>query len=293
MNKYKKTFYSILGRQKKWADIHGIKRSSDDDLYTETLEMNLFEPLSPESKKEFMASDGEEIKDSKEKTAKMRCLYSSSALVVNIFEYLRKNKLYETIADIFDIPKNIKNIHYEGLNEKLQCKFIIYKGAKRHPHLDVHFEYDDGYIVGIESKYTEPFRNTLTMKEKRINIKNDFNKNYGEEFKKIFPSLYKCINDQNFWDDFEFLDIKQILTHILGIVKNTSKFKFLYLYYPHLHSDDNKYEKEIEKFFNILSSEKIQSCFIKWTDVLNKLSKESRIEEKYYIYNAERYLLGV
>jgi hypothetical protein len=227
MDKYKKSFYSILNSQKNWADTHKIKRSSDDELYTETLEMNLFEPMSLESKKEFITSDGEEIENSNGKPAKMRCLHSSSALVVNFFEYLRKNKLYETIADIFDMPKNIKDIHYEGVNENLQCKFIIYKTAKRHPHPDVHFEYDDDYIVGIESKYTEPFRNTLEKKEKRIKSKNDFNNYYGKEFKKKFPVLYKRIEVSKYFENFEFLDIRQILTQILGIAKNTNNFKRL------------------------------------------------------------------
>ena len=77
----KTTKQVIYAQQQDWATRHGIQFNNEG--YTETVEQNLFQPLTAASKAEFGSGAGSELEE------KMRALYSSSALVCNVFDYWR------------------------------------------------------------------------------------------------------------------------------------------------------------------------------------------------------------
>ncbi len=82
----------ILARQTSWAENRGISLIGSKGIkgkrtYTPELNLNLFEPLSPEVKESFLKGDGNEILGSSNNPAKMQAVHSSSVLGVNIFHY--------------------------------------------------------------------------------------------------------------------------------------------------------------------------------------------------------------
>ena len=83
----------IKSKQQNWAKRQGFElvggtipdRGEKNYLYD--LTDNLFEPLSDENLIYYDSGDGNETRDSKTRLAKMKALHSSSALVVNMFQY--------------------------------------------------------------------------------------------------------------------------------------------------------------------------------------------------------------
>ena len=162
-------YRQIIENQAKWARnklaCEKYHKYSNGKIYVYDLKNNLYLDLSDNSKKEFEASDGKELtsKAPGVNEPKMNALHSSSALCVNIFEYWKNKNNYDVLATTLGINSGIKEIHYEGKDNKLEHKFKIFndttQGGRKipHPHPDVYFECIDGSFVPVEVKYTELF----------------------------------------------------------------------------------------------------------------------------------------
>lgn len=102
------TIKYLKERQKIWAAIHeidliGSKITKGERIYTECIEDNLFARQMLEStKREYSSADGQEFGNG-EFPGKMQALHSSSAIVVNVFEYW-KSKSPDFIAKALKIP---------------------------------------------------------------------------------------------------------------------------------------------------------------------------------------------
>jgi histidinol phosphatase-like PHP family hydrolase len=305
----------ILEHQRKWAiDVRHLRKDEDffilehGQCYTFETDNNFFIPLSEESINEFKKSPGNELKEDKwSGKPKMNALHSSSALVINIFEHWKKIKKYTEIAVSLGIDSNgIKSMHYESIDENLECKFKTFFNTEPHP--DVYFEYNDGSVVSIECKYTEPFNKQSNLEENKKN--SDFKELYvikgkGSEFEKRLPKLFSYsqkLFDINEICSYKYLDVKQLIKHILGMeatIENRSKYKLLYLYYPSLDicfpsikEINDEYKKEILRFTNELD-EGIQFYSLTWYDLLRNLycnqSTMSDSDKQYLYYNISRY----
>ena len=83
----------IKSKQQSWAKrknfnlLGGTIPNKGEKNYLYSLADNLFEPLSKENLDSYNSGDGNETKDSKTRLAKMKALHSSSAIVVNLFQY--------------------------------------------------------------------------------------------------------------------------------------------------------------------------------------------------------------
>lgn len=83
----------IKSKQQNWAKRQGFELvggtipDKGEKNYLYDLTDNLFEPLSDENLIYYGSGDGNETKDGKIRLAKMKALHSSSALVVNMFQY--------------------------------------------------------------------------------------------------------------------------------------------------------------------------------------------------------------
>lgn len=75
----------LIAHQKTWAAGHGL--APDENAYLSAIEKNLFQTLSERTRQSFIDGSGGELVDSPKGPAKMKALYSSSALAVNVFDF--------------------------------------------------------------------------------------------------------------------------------------------------------------------------------------------------------------
>lgn len=86
----------ILLKQQNWAKrkgielVHGTIGSDGEKNYVSDLAQNLFAPLSEDNFVCYSQGDGNETKDGGKRRAKMKALHSSSAIVVNLFQYWQR-----------------------------------------------------------------------------------------------------------------------------------------------------------------------------------------------------------
>jgi hypothetical protein len=75
----------ILAQQKAWAQAAGLKLIPPG--YLESVDANLRQPMAAATLTAFQAGEAAELKDFPRHPAKLRALFSSAALVVNVFEH--------------------------------------------------------------------------------------------------------------------------------------------------------------------------------------------------------------
>lgn len=281
------TLKYLKEKQKIWASIQGIeligsKISRGERLYTKRIEDNLFAgKLSESTKNEYAIADGQEFGNG-EFPGKMQALHSSSAIVVNVFEYW-KSKTSDLMAKALKIPsQNIEEIVFE-------VKFPIVKDFIKHPNIDVVLHYKSGYITAIESKFTEPFG---SYKKKGIDARY-FNKVDWCTTPEMLK-LAKKISPEN--DIFKLVDAAQLIKHMLGLLKNCShkknKFRLVYLYYDTFSADGNLHDEEIRMISEIFQKDDLNfQCRSYQELIIDMFNKNRNDEDKRYIrYLAERYL---
>lgn len=175
----------IKQKQSSWAQrqgfelISGTIGANGEKTYLQNVADNLFEPLTQDSADSYNAGDGGETKDTANRLAKMKAVHSSSAIVVNLFQYwkgkdisplmyalnLRRKPQPDTVTknagndatDVSEIlPKeNAAKIYFEK-------KFRISDDTvtfKKPANLDVVIE-EPLCHTAIESKFTEPYGNS-------------------------------------------------------------------------------------------------------------------------------------
>ena len=312
-------------KQQSWAKRQGLGlvcgtiSGNGERNYLNSLRDNLFEELSQENSEYYHSGDGNETEDTKNRLAKMKALYSSSALVLNLFQYWQGKDAAPILAacglwhrssepaqllkqvgspsfQVIDIPAKPLEVEI-----KFEQQFEISKDKSLFPHapnLDVfiHLGLPD---IAIEAKFAEPYRDKPQgLSKKYIE---------GTSFWNGMPNLYglaKEISPDN--TKFQYLDAAQLIKHILGLKKHyeelnsnlgTQKrlikkgFRLLYLWYDVLGEDSMKHRAEIEEFAEIAQKDNVKFSHITYQEVIAKLSKEHYAgNEKYLNYLTDRYL---
>ena len=173
----------IKSKQQSWAKrknfnlLGGTIPNKGEKNYLYSLADNLFEPLSKENLDSYNSGDGNETKDSKTRLAKMKALHSSSAIVVNLFQYwqgkdvcpiLNACKLTSRTTKVGYLIKNVGSVSPEKIpiipsplnyEIKFEEQFEISEDKSQFPHspnIDVVI-YTPLSTIGIESKFTEPY----------------------------------------------------------------------------------------------------------------------------------------
>lgn len=265
------TYRRILNQQQAWAEKHGIK--FDENGRTRSLNDNLFCPLSPRSEEEFRSGRGDELSK-----GKMQALHSSSALVVNVFEYWRGRNV-DFIAQVCGTSKGATSLHFE--------RTYPTRLGGIPPHLDVEFYNPPFRPLAIEAKFTEPYH----YKTKR-HIKDKY----------LDSSLWKGLTgceslvrltrkEETSKTSFPFLDVPQLLKHILGLTTRFGKrgFELLYLWYDyHPSLEAEKHRREISEFEKYISSE-VSFRKMTYQELFRRIRDNSEADLKYIDYLAERY----
>ena len=288
----------ILGQQKEWAKDKTLVSGKiidgeecEDKNYLETIEDNIFpvdntKGLTPKNIKAYNKGGGCETKTITHRP-KMSALHSSSALVVNLFQYWQEKKDITPLLKALmgnKCPKILKNIEINFESKIFPIK--INNKTIATPNIDITITYKDEnenkYVIAIESKFTEPYKS------------------------KTYQGLgSKQYNDDSLWNNLpnikekrnittKHLDYPQLIKHILGlksILKSTEKFTLLYLWYDVPGTEEaKKHQEEIEAFASIAKADGIDFRHITYQKVISYLKKNYKNEHKDYIdYLVERY----
>lgn len=235
------TLHFIMGRQRQWAETRSLPVSSTGRV--SRLEDNLFAPLNEETYAEFEAGDGDEFGSAGD-VGKMYSLYSSSALVCNVFDYWRKRPILPLLqACGFDT--NAGDLRFEQ-------KFRTGVGS-RPANLDVLITNGGSSClpIAVESKFTEPFQSS----ERDCLRPAYFSKSgvWGE-----LPVCRRVAESLAVGERFKYLKASQLLKHALALTRSYGKKRFvlLYLWYDVTGSDAaTQHRAEAQEFGNLLGDE--------------------------------------
>lgn len=247
--------------------------------YTRRLEENLFEPLLPETRAEFEAGGGNELR------SKMRAVHSTAALVVNVFQYWRKRNP-AVIAEACGLPSmGIIDLRFEA-------KFPILKCAGNPPHVDCCFDFDSRSPVrvgAVEGKFSEPWteREPPNFKEAHFVDAASLWKDLPE-LRKLADRIYRGSSP------FEYLNAAQLIKHILGLKTQTGgkgNFHLLYLWYRfHNNQDCEKHRAEVEAFQQVADRDGILFSSLTYQELISRLAHRCRDEHRRHVdYLLNRY----
>lgn len=331
MAKTEKTaMYWILDRQKSWAKgkalvsgtIKDGKESEDDKNYLETIKDNLFQVdnikekgLRQENINAYNKGGGNEIMEITSRP-KMSALHSSSALVVNLFQYWQDQKDITPLLKALKLEIGNNNNKIGGnairFEEILQIKYMDgnkkknVRGGK--PNIDVVIEFEDK-IIAIESKFTEPY---INESDKNSKMQDSYIEK--ESLWRGIPHIEKlanAIHAQNYQIEnckikesidnlrkTKRLDAAQLIKHILGlrtddnekISKYKENFTLLYLWYDVPGTEESKeHQEEIEAFASIAKADGINFRHITYQKVIEYLKNYKNEHKEYIDYLDNRY----
>ena len=268
--------------------------------YVNHLSDNLFEDLTEESIKYYCSGSGNEIKDQEDRLAKMKALRSSSALVVNLFQYWQGKDVTPILnACRLTSRTNTTDAMTAPLNYeiKFEEQFEISKRLFRFPpNIDVVISAPLSEIA-IEAKFIEPYDSNHKKGIRQVYVENI-------SFWEGLPNLYelaKEISPDN--TRFRYLDAAQLIKHILGLRNDCHcaqeksarrlkrKFHLLYLWYDVLGEEGVEHRKEREQFAEIAKKDNVKFSHITYQEVIMKLAQAFyKGNEAYCDYLIDRYL---
>ena len=286
-------FEYIQSRQILWAKRNGLtlvgsKGERGLPIYTQTLEENLYEALTPENMTQFEAGDGGEVHDKADGPAKMKALHSSSAIAVNIFQYWSKIEKVPQIAHACGLCMASNHGSEKICFEK---KYPIDAAFQYPPNIDVVIENSKSTqykVFAVECKFSEAYRSRKHdgIKPKYLGL---------EDLWKDIPEIHKLAKRISPEDQyFKHLHPAQLIKHILGLKKEYGSkraFRLLYLWYDVHGEESYTHRQEIEKFKEIAKADGIKFSAHSYQRLITKLAKDYyEGNEKYIHYISDRYL---
>ncbi len=282
-------FEYILAKQTAWArnkeiQLIGSKIERGLPAYTRLLDENLFQGLLRDTKADFNAGDGGELKGVPQK---MAAVHSSSALGVNVFQYWQKVGDVPAIATACGLcangSKSPRRIRFEQ-------KFEICSRVGYPPNVDVVIETDGRSRIkayGVECKFAEAYssRQHSGLDPKYLALTDMW-----EEIPAT-RSLAETISPKD--GRFKHLHAAQLIKHVLGLKHRYSLqgFRLLYLWYDVLGEEGAAHRRETEKFTEIVKRDGILFKSITYQELIARLSEQARDGHRQYIeYISARYL---
>jgi hypothetical protein len=280
----------IIYKQVQWANNQGrvlidSKNKRGRKAYTKTLDENLYEPLSPKSRKEFLAGDGSELVDDSEFPSKMQALHSSSALGVNIFQY------WDTIQDVPIIAHCCglcRRTNTTSRKISFEVKYPVDDDFHTSPNLDVVIQNEPEFqykVYAIECKFTKAYssREHAGLMKKYLDL----------DIWKSIPNLHKMAGEIRPKDNrFESLHAAQLIKHILGLKRAHGKrgFRLLYLWYDAFGFEGAKHRAEVEEFIALAKQDDIKFHAMSYQKLIIYIAQNHRDTHKDYVeYVTNRY----
>jgi len=283
----------IQTKQIQWGKRQGLQltdsigRNGGLPIYAESIDCNLFKPLTDGNRIQFEDGDGHELDNINNELAKMKALHSSSAIVVNFFQYWQQQVKVQQIAHACGLCNASNQSSEKIIFEK---KYPIYDSFEHHPNIDIvidNTKESKFKVYAIESKFSEPYRNEL---HDGIAPKYFKDGSIWQDIPGIHSFAKRISPDDN---EFKYLYPAQLVKHILGLKREYGKgaFRLLYLWYD-VHGEEScTHRKEIEIFSNIVKSDGIKFYSISYQKLISKLADHySEGNEEYINYISDRYL---
>ena len=267
----------ILAQQKEWAQSAGLRVIAPG--YLESVDANLRLPMHAETLAAFQAGEAAELKDFPRFPAKLRALFSSAALVVNVFDHWTTR----------DAAPLLAALGVEGCAEHLayEARFPISEDGTP-PNIDLALRLAGGRCVGIESKFTEWH---VPRRPAKIRFKD-----------KYFPAEPKLWTDrglpacqdlaeeiQDGRTRYRFFYATQLLKHALGMATQCRDgIGIYYLYYEWSGPMAREHRREIEHFAARVGAE-LGFQWLSYQELYRRLRQTDGIDPAYLDYLGARY----
>ena len=276
----------IQKAQREWAKSQALKLTGGtirdgkcvgEENYVKDVSKNLYKPLTKQSREEYAKGDGQELRDTGHRLAKMKALHSSSALVVNFFQYWRDQTDKSPLLNALGLTDKFVNMEFER-------QLRISENKRKFPklaHLDVMLSNGVEY-VGIESKFAELYTDG----------KSSFSKAYSEEsLWKGLSALHKLARELSAKSKrFKYLNAAQLIKHILALRNSGTEFELLYLWYDVDGEEGKKHREEANEFANIAKNDGVQFRHITYQEAFSKLKINcDNAHKEYCNYLSDRY----
>ena len=296
----------IKRKQKDWAEgkdftlLPGtIGSETGNKIYFDDYNKNLYAKLSEDNKNAYNKGSGGEIRDTTTRRAPMKATFSSSAIVVNLFQYWQEKNNISPLLEALGFKNN--KVEKKGIVFEFESKNPIKGIGGYPPHLDVVITTDTNNFA-IESKFTEPY---TKKRNKNSHIQDSYTK---KSLWKDLPNIEKlaqAIHDENHHVEnceikesidnlrkTKHLDASQLIKHILGLKSNYDKnFTLLYLWYDVPGTEEAKeHQEEIEAFASIAKADGINFRHITYQKVIEYLKNYENEHKDYIDYLVKRYL---
>lgn len=262
--------------QLKWAIQEKIPL---EGYYTKRVEDNIFHnELHPETRKEYERGKGHELEG---KRAHMKAVYSSSALVVNVFDYWRRQNRIHDIAKCCGAKGVINRMEFEKTHP-------IKDVNRTPPHLDV--EFSGSIPLAIESKFMETYRRKTRRNNKDTHL--DVYLEHCEiwnDIPKVKALAESIVQQSGARTNFEYLDTPQLIKHILGLTScYLGEFSLLYLWYKVDSKEAKQHDEELARFSTSIQDE-INFQTMTYQELFNKIRHLPDIDSAYIEYLEQRY----
>jgi len=270
------TANKIAYSQLEWANQEKIPLEG----YTKRVEDNIFDnELHPETKREYKRGKGHELDGMR---AHMKALHSSSALVVNVFDYWRRQNRIQDIASCLGAEGIINSIEFEKTHP------ITGMLDRTPPHLDIQFT---GVVpLAVESKFTETYHRKTRRDNKDTNL--HIYLEYGNIWVGIpkIRALAESICQQSgARTEFEYLDVPQLIKHILGLrCSYPGRFSLVYLWYKVDSNEAEQHEDELTRF-TFRTENEVSFKKMTYQDLFDKINKLPDVDSTYLLYLEQRY----
>ena len=210
----------------------------------------------------------------------MKALHSSSALVVNFFDYWTDRPKAPLLSALEIDADDIQSLDFEA-------QFPTSLGGTP-PHLDIAITLDSGAVIGIESKFTE-YRDRSTQGRGRFRP-SYFQTSEGLWASKGLPACQKLAEELHAQQhQFEHLDPWQLLKHALGLATSSGPdFSLWYLYYDCQGPRSDAHKRGIQTFSNHVGDE-IRFKALTYQEVYHRLQDSNQLHSEYRDYLGTRY----
>jgi hypothetical protein len=268
----------IEALQTAWAQ--AVRRDTVRPEYVSSVSDNLIlRCLDKDTASEFRAADGSELRDSPKRPAKMRALMSSSALAVNFFDaWRRANKA--PLGSVLALGTPCSELRFEYV-----CKG--YPVGPRSPNLDLLLTLADGRRVGVESKFAEPYRRAGRHAQLAAKYLEAGKRHWAEAGLNRAQSAAEKLRAA-----WKYLDVAQLLKHMLGLAKDGCGSTILYLWYDTGLDDAGTHRAEIEKFAEAIRGDSVEFRARTYQQAFRALEPASTPAVGWYEYMATRYFGG-
>lgn len=280
---------AIRRQQRRWAGARAIAVDRKD--LVASLDLNLFEPLTEISYAEFARGQGDEL------TTKMRSLISSSALVANVADPMRRRDCVDHIAwaaGLTDLGSTVRRFSFEDQRPT---------GAGGFPaHPDWVVETADSPIHAVESKFTEPYQ-VNDVSQPRTMQPAYLEPRMACRWSRLPRSRRLAERIVAGEEKFRRLDAPQLIKHALSLAGNDGSRAFtltLIWHAPYADlgstpAEGRAIQKEVENTrleilrFSEQIDEAITFRALTWSDVFRRLATLPDADTAHTAYLADRY----